>query len=164
MASDKIFPHQKAPDISHQLCLRLQRLSIQCWILSWTELFTLMPKKNHPAGFLLTSKWARLKISEISLSAYFGINRHLLLKTFWYPSLDFMSDEEICHWCSQISKSEVVLKGVNAPKIRVKSLIFLDIKCSSKRQRSYRNPHCLATLPAKSIKEQVLQFSQVTEL
>lgn len=72
-AADKIFPHPKAPDIPNQLCLRLQRLSIQCWILTWSEFIILMPKQNHPAGFLLTSKWAKLKLfwnSTVSIFWY----------------------------------------------------------------------------------------------
>lgn len=81
-----------------------------------------------------------------------------------HSALDFGSDEEICHWGSQISKSNLVVKEVNVPKIRVKYLISLPIMCTPKRQRSCRNLHGPATLPAKSVRKQMLPFLQVTKL
>jgi len=146
MVSDKVFPHQKTPDFPNHLCLRLHQLSIQSWIWSCTELITLMPKQNHPGGFILTVREWSWHYSENWLSVYFDINRHLL---FWF--LVFMSDGEICHWHSQTGIHNFVLKGVNAPKIWVKSLIFVHIMCTSKRQRSCSNLHSLA--PAKHIKK-----------
>lgn len=155
IVSDVIIPHQKAPGIPNQLCLRLHQFSIQCWILSCKNLITLMPKQNHPARFLLSASEWGWNSSENSLLVYFGINRHLLAEDVLISvvtpvlllcQIKYATD-------SQTGNCNFVLKGENAPKIWLKSLIFVHIMCTSKRQRSFRNLHSLTTLLAKSIKK-----------